>query len=217
MVKGSATPSDGSPATAGESPLAGSDPADQRLIAMTMEVGWTVQFGEDDQDQESENGDASEGVYEEKAKTDEPGEPKTTAELHGEVEELTLQVGRMGAPRPVERNLSAELDEGAYDEEDEEEHGIAQGDRPPLIPEATRNADTPSTNKGLARLGEEMRTRSEWMMMFVSVAMAQAKWPMLGPELTQPVRAAGSIQNQLRRRRHQSRILPNTRTTLPLQ
>ncbi|KAI9994780.1 hypothetical protein PInf_011611 [Phytophthora infestans] len=194
MVKGSATPSDGSPATAGGSPLAGSDPADQRLIAMTMEVGRTVQFDEDGQDQESENGDASEGEYAEKAETAELGETKTTAELLGEVEELTLQVGRMGAPRPVERNLSAELDEGADDEEDEEEHGVAQGDRPPLIPKATRNADTPSANKVLARLGEEMRTRSEWMMMFAPVAMAQAKWPMLGPELTQPVRAANINQ-----------------------
>ncbi|GMF59227.1 unnamed protein product [Phytophthora fragariaefolia] len=32
-----------------------------------------------------------------------------------------------------------------------------------------------------------MRSESEWMMMFAPVAMTQAKWPVLGPELTQPV------------------------------
>ncbi|KAG3113974.1 hypothetical protein PI125_g6857 [Phytophthora idaei] len=100
----------------------------------------------------------------------------------------------MGTPRPVKRNLSAELDEGADEDEDDEEHGGAQGGRLSLFPKATRNADTPSANKVLARLGEEMRTRSEWMMMFAPVALAQAKWPVLGPELTQPVRAANINQ-----------------------
>ncbi|GMF53963.1 unnamed protein product [Phytophthora fragariaefolia] len=32
-----------------------------------------------------------------------------------------------------------------------------------------------------------MRSESEWMMMFAPVAMTQAKWPVLGLELTQPV------------------------------
>jgi hypothetical protein len=32
-----------------------------------------------------------------------------------------------------------------------------------------------------------MMTLSEWMMMFAPVVMAQAKWLILGPELTQPV------------------------------
>ncbi|GMF55729.1 unnamed protein product [Phytophthora fragariaefolia] len=39
-----------------------------------------------------------------------------------------------------------------------------------------------------------MRTRSEWMMMFAPVAMAQAKWPVLGPELTQPINSTGINQ-----------------------
>ncbi|KAI9980674.1 hypothetical protein PInf_009990 [Phytophthora infestans] len=111
----------------GGSSLARSDPMDQRFIAMNMEVGRTVHFDENSQDQESENRDASEREYEEKAETAELGETKTTAELLSEVEELTLQVGRMGAPRPVERSLSAELDEGADDEEYEEEHGTTLG------------------------------------------------------------------------------------------
>ncbi|KAF1782531.1 hypothetical protein GQ600_21880 [Phytophthora cactorum] len=85
------------------------------------------------------------------------------------MEELTLQVGRMGTPRPVERNLSAELDERADDDEGDEEHGAAEGDRPLLFPKVTRNAATP-------------------------MVMAQAKWLVLGAELTQPVRAANINQ-----------------------
>ncbi|GMF48469.1 unnamed protein product [Phytophthora fragariaefolia] len=116
---------------------------------------------------------------------------KSTAELVGEDEELSLQVIRMGNPRLVECNLVAELDASADDGDDEDDQGVGQMERPPFIPRATRNADTPSANKVLARLGEEMRTRSEWMMMFAPVAMAQATWPMLGPELTQPINSTG--------------------------
>ncbi|GMF54746.1 unnamed protein product [Phytophthora fragariaefolia] len=90
--------------------------------------------------------------------------------------------------------LVAGLDASADDDDDENDQGVVQGERPPLIPRATRNADTPSANKVLARLGEEMRTRSEWMMMFAPVATAQAKWPVLGPDLTQPINSTGINQ-----------------------
>ncbi|GMF27711.1 unnamed protein product [Phytophthora fragariaefolia] len=119
---------------------------------------------------------------------------KSTAELLGEVEELSLQVSRMGNPRSVERTLVAELDASADDDDDEDDQGVVQEERPPLIPRATQNAVTPSANKVLARLGEEMRTRSEWMMMFAPVAMAQGKWPVLGPELNQPINSTGINQ-----------------------
>ncbi|GMF44359.1 unnamed protein product [Phytophthora fragariaefolia] len=118
----------------------------------------------------------------------------TTAELLGEVEELSLQVSQMGRPLPAGRNLPAELEDDADDDDDDDEQGVAPGGRPPLIPRATRNADTPSANRVLARLGEEMRSESEWMMMFVPVAMPQAKWPVLGPELTQPVNSIDITQ-----------------------
>ncbi|GMF56598.1 unnamed protein product [Phytophthora fragariaefolia] len=100
----------------------------------------------------------------------------------------------MDNPRPVEFNRVAELYASADDDDDEDDQGVVQGERPPLIPGANRNADTPSANKVLARLGGEMRTRSEWMMMFAPVAMAQAKWPVLGPELTQPINSTGINQ-----------------------
>ncbi|GMF24826.1 unnamed protein product [Phytophthora fragariaefolia] len=66
----------------------------------------------------------------------------------------------MGRPLPVGRDLTAELEDDA-EGNDDEELGVAPGDRPPLIPRATRNADTPSANRELARLGEEMQSESE--------------------------------------------------------
>ncbi|RAW39971.1 hypothetical protein PC110_g3794 [Phytophthora cactorum] len=94
--------------------------------------------------------------------------------------------------RPVERNLAAELDEVVGTEDGDEEHGVAHGNRPPLIPKTMGSADAPSANKVLARLGKKMRTRSEWMMM--STPVAQGKWQVLGLELTQPVRGANINQ-----------------------
>ncbi|KAG3050629.1 hypothetical protein PC121_g18268 [Phytophthora cactorum] len=101
---------------------------------MAMEVGRTVQFDDDGQDQGSESGGACEGEYAEKAEDAELGDVKTTAESLGKAEELALQVGRIGPPRPVECKLAAELDEGADDGDDDEEYGVAQGDRLSLIP-----------------------------------------------------------------------------------
>ncbi|GMF61213.1 unnamed protein product [Phytophthora fragariaefolia] len=61
----------------------------------------------------------------------------------------------MGRPLPVGRNLAAELEDDADDDDDNGEEGVAPGDRPPLIPRATRNADTPSANRVLARLAKK--------------------------------------------------------------
>ncbi|EGZ13347.1 hypothetical protein PHYSODRAFT_246376 [Phytophthora sojae] len=145
MVMGIFTPS---PATVGSNSAGltnSADSANAMITDATADEARTVQFDEEDaQDQESEEDVVDE--YEEKA------------ELLGEVDELSLQGGRMGTPRPVVRNLAAELG----NDTDDEDQAAAQGERPPLIPRATRNADTP-------------------------MAMAQARWPVLGPELTQPV------------------------------
>ncbi|POM75790.1 Hypothetical protein PHPALM_7059 [Phytophthora palmivora] len=189
MTKGTNRLREDSPVTAKGSPHAGisaaslADSADSAIV-MTMDAtadgSRSVQFVEVDaqghvSDEEKEDED-----YEEKA---ELGYVKTTAELLGEVGDLSLQVGRMGVPRPVERNLAAELDEDA----DDEDQGAAQEERPPLVPRATRNADTPSANKVLAQLGEEMMRDSEWMKLFAPVPLAQARWPSLGPLLAGPM------------------------------
>ncbi|GMF49052.1 unnamed protein product [Phytophthora fragariaefolia] len=165
--------------------------ANQLAADTTVDVARSVQFEDDDArgrgyDDEDEDDEEKEKVDVEYV--------TLTAEPLGEVEELSLQVSRMGNPRPVERNLVAELDASADDDDNEDDQGGVQGGRPPLIPRATRNADTPSANKVLARLGEEMRTRSEWMMMFAPEAMAQAKWPVMGPELTQPINSTDISQ-----------------------
>ncbi|GMF52379.1 unnamed protein product [Phytophthora fragariaefolia] len=187
MDKGSSSPSRGSPATAGGSPAERSNSASQ----LTADAARSVQF--DDDAARGQGYDGEDEDDEEKEEVD-VEYVRSTAELLGEVEELSLQVSRMGNPRPVERNLVAELDANADDDDDEDDQGVVQGESPLLIPRATRNADTPSANKVLARLGEEMRTRSEWMVMFAPVAMAQAKWPVLGPELTQPINSTGINQ-----------------------
>ncbi|GMF40667.1 unnamed protein product [Phytophthora fragariaefolia] len=194
MVKVTTSPSGLSPATAVGSPHASIDSANSAdstntatMAAMdaTADKARSIQFDDDAlRDHGSEEDDEGDDE-EEKADV---GGVKTTAELLGEVEELSLQVSQMGRPFPVGRDLAAELEDDADDDDDDDdEQGVAPGDRPPLIPRATRNANTPSANRALARLGEEMRSESEWMMMFSPVATTQAKWPVLGPELTRPV------------------------------
>ncbi|GMF82102.1 unnamed protein product [Phytophthora fragariaefolia] len=188
MVKVTTSPSGLSPATAVGSPRAridsansadSTDTATMAAMDATADKARSIQF-----DDEATRGHGDGEDEEEKA---EFGDVKTTAELLGEVEELSLQVSQMGRPLPVGRDLAAELEDDADDGDDDDEQDVAPGDRAPLIPRATRNADTPSANRVLARLGEEMRSEREWMMMFAPVAMTQAKWPVLGPELTQPV------------------------------
>ncbi|POM70467.1 LOW QUALITY PROTEIN: Hypothetical protein PHPALM_13086 [Phytophthora palmivora] len=185
MTKGTSMLREDSPATAKSSPHAGisaasfADSADS-AIAPTMDAtadgSRSVQFEEEDAQGHASDEKKDDEDYEEKA---ELGYVKTTAELLGEVGELSLQVGRMGVPRPVERNLAAEFGEDA----DDEDQGVAQGERLPLVPRATRNADTPSANKVLAQLGGEMMRDSEWMKLFAPVPLAQARWPSLGPLL----------------------------------
>ncbi|GMF51956.1 unnamed protein product [Phytophthora fragariaefolia] len=133
MAKGSSSPSRGSPATDGGSPAERSNSVSQLAADTTVDVARSVQFEDDDTrgqgyDDEDEDGEEKEEVNVEYV--------KSTAELLGEVEELSLQVSRLGNPRPVERNLVAELDASA-DDDDEDDQGGFQGKRPPLIPRAT--------------------------------------------------------------------------------
>ncbi|KAG6612721.1 uncharacterized protein IUM83_03134 [Phytophthora cinnamomi] len=186
MAKGWSSPSRGSP-TRGRSPAERSNSASPLDAPMTMDAARTVPSEDDDA-----RGQEDEDEYEEKGEVDEY--VKSTAELLSEVEELSLQMSRMGNPRPVEHSLAAELNASADEADEDDDQRDAQRERPPLIPRATRNADTPSNNKVLSRLGEEMRVHCEWMMLFALVAMAQAKWPVLGPELTQPINSTSLDQ-----------------------
>ncbi|GMF28069.1 unnamed protein product [Phytophthora fragariaefolia] len=131
MAKGSSSPSRGSPATAGGYPAERSNSASQLAADTTAVLTRSVQFEDDDArgqgyDEEDEDDEDKEEVDLEYV--------KSTADLLGEVEELSLQVSRMGNPRPVERNLVAELDASADDDDDEEDQRVVEGERPPLIP-----------------------------------------------------------------------------------
>ncbi|KAI9979807.1 hypothetical protein PInf_027848 [Phytophthora infestans] len=103
----------------GESPFAGSDSADQRLITMTRSMGQPSNLkmimG---QNKKSESVDASErrGGYEERIEDAELSDTNIV-ELPGEVEELTLHVGRMGLPRS-KVTIMIEM---------KKNHGVAQG------------------------------------------------------------------------------------------
>ncbi|KAE9294539.1 hypothetical protein PR003_g24234 [Phytophthora rubi] len=108
-----------------------------------------------------------------------------------DAEEMSLQVTKMGTPRPVDRSLVAEFGEDDGDDEQD----VVPSQRPPLVPRVTRNADTPSANKVLARLGEEMKATGGWMSKFGPRATAQAKWPVLDPKLTHPV--SSTTMNEL--------------------
>ncbi|GMF53788.1 unnamed protein product [Phytophthora fragariaefolia] len=192
MAKGTSSPSGLSPGRVGGFPRArinsansvdSTDSVTMAALDATVDKARSVQF---DDEATRGHGDGRDDEGEDEEEKAEFGDVKTTAELLGKVEELSPQFSQIGRPLPVRCNLAAELEDGA-DDDDDDEQGVAPGDRPPLIPRATRNADTPSANRVLARLGEEMRSEREWMIMFAPVAMTQAKGTVLGPVLTQPV------------------------------
>ncbi|GMF17651.1 unnamed protein product [Phytophthora fragariaefolia] len=132
MTKESSPPSRGSPATAGVSPSERSNSASQLAADTTVDVARSVRF--EDDDASGQGYDAEDEGDEEKVEAD-VKYVKSTAELLGEVEELSLQVSRMSNPRLVERNLVAELDGSADDDDDEDDQGLFEGNFRPLFPE----------------------------------------------------------------------------------
>ncbi|POM79559.1 Hypothetical protein PHPALM_2742 [Phytophthora palmivora] len=125
----------------------------------TADGSRSVQFEEEDAKGHASDEEKDGEDYEEKA---ELGYVKTTAELLGEVGELSLQVGRMGVPRPVERNLAAEFVKM----------------RTTKIKVSLKGNVRP-----LFRERHEMRIRR----LFAPVPLAQARWPSLGPLLAGPM------------------------------
>ncbi|GMF35750.1 unnamed protein product [Phytophthora fragariaefolia] len=186
MAKGTSSPSGLSPATAGGFPPArinsansvdSTDSVTMAALDATVDKARSIQF---DDEATRGHGDGKDDEGEDEEEKAEFGDVKTTAELLGKVEELSPKVSQIGRPLPVRRNLAAELEDDADDDDDDENY------RGPSVPDTQSDTER-SANRMLARLGEEMRSESEWMMMFAHVAMTQAKWPVLGPELTQPV------------------------------
>ncbi|KAE8988950.1 hypothetical protein PF004_g11058 [Phytophthora fragariae] len=187
MAKGSSSRSV-SPAGRARGPTPSrSDSASVAAAIVTPDDTPRVQF--DDVD---DQGHVSEEEGEEKEdESDEEEEFLSEMNEDEDAEEMSLQVTKMGTPRPVERSRVAEFGEDDGDDDQD----VVPSQRPPLVPRATRNADTPSANKVLARLGEEMKATGGWMSKFGPRAMAQAKWPVLDPELTHPV--SSTTMNEL--------------------
>ncbi|KAG6621951.1 uncharacterized protein IUM83_07446 [Phytophthora cinnamomi] len=121
MVKGYVTPSLAT-ARANSAELANSTDSTVAMIMDAMaEVTRSVSFHDEEaRDHGSDDVEALEMKTEYDA-------VMSTAQLLDFVEQLSLQVGRMENPRPVQRNLTAELGDDADDDDDD----VAPGDRPP--------------------------------------------------------------------------------------
>ncbi|POM67747.1 Hypothetical protein PHPALM_16190 [Phytophthora palmivora] len=192
MTKGTNTLREDNPATAKGSPHAGisaasfADSADS-AIAMTMDAtadrSRSVQFEEEDA-----QGHASDEEKEDEENA-ELGYPSYSAKSGSYRSKWAGWEFRVRWSETWLLSL-AEFVEGA----DDEDQGVAQGERPPLVPRATRNADTPSANKVLAQLGGEMMRDSEWIKLFAPVPLAQARWPSLGPLLAGPMELSDTAE-----------------------
>ncbi|KAE9289605.1 hypothetical protein PF008_g25839 [Phytophthora fragariae] len=153
MAKGSSSRSV-SPAERAKGPTpSSSDSASVAAAIVTPDDTPRVQFEDvDDQGHMSED-----GGEEEEGESDEEEEFLSEMNEEEDAEEMSLQVTKMGTLRPVERSLVAEFREDA----DDDEQDVVPSQRPPRIPRATRNVDTPSANKVLAKLGED---EIDWRM-----------------------------------------------------
>ncbi|KAE9283732.1 hypothetical protein PR003_g27050, partial [Phytophthora rubi] len=155
MTKGSSSRSVSPAGRARDPTPSRSDSASVAAAIVTPDDTLRVQFEDvDDQGHMSEDGgDEKEG------KSDEEEEFLSEMNEEEDAEEMSLQVTKMGTPRPVGRSLVAEFGEDA----DDDVQDVVPSQRPPRVPRATRNADTPSANKVLAKLGEDMRSTGGWL------------------------------------------------------
>ncbi|GMF59101.1 unnamed protein product [Phytophthora fragariaefolia] len=105
-----------------------------------------------------------------------------------EVDELTMVVGKSGAPRPIARRLGSEFDEVAPARALAPDERSTTGSRPPV------NGDTPNAYKILGQVGRSMVATSAGMMMFGPTEVGGAKWVTLEKELASPIDSSGLTQ-----------------------
>ncbi|GMF38677.1 unnamed protein product [Phytophthora fragariaefolia] len=98
-----------------------------------------------------------------------------------EVDELTMVVGKSGAPRLIARRLGSEFDEVAP------ARALAPDERPTTWSRPPVNGDTPNAYTILGQVGRSMVATSAWMMMFGPKEVGGAKWVTLEKELASPV------------------------------
>ncbi|GMF55602.1 unnamed protein product [Phytophthora fragariaefolia] len=105
-----------------------------------------------------------------------------------EVDELTMVVGKSGAPRPIARRLGSEFDEVAP------ARALAPHERPTTGRRPLVNGDSPNAYKILGQAGRSMVATSAWMMMFGPKEVGGAKWMTLEKELVSPIDSSGLTQ-----------------------
>ncbi|GMF69986.1 unnamed protein product [Phytophthora fragariaefolia] len=105
-----------------------------------------------------------------------------------EVDELTMVVGKWGAPRPIARRLGSEYDEVAPPRALAPDERPTTGSRPPV------KGGTPNAYKILGQVGRSMVATSAWMMMFGPKEVGGAKWVILEKELASPIDSSGLTQ-----------------------
>ncbi|GMF43502.1 unnamed protein product [Phytophthora fragariaefolia] len=105
-----------------------------------------------------------------------------------EVDELTMVVGKSGAPRPIARRLGSEFDEVAPARALAPDERPTTGSRPPV------NGDTPNAYKILGQVGRSMVATSAWMMMVGPKEVGGAKWVMLEKGLASLIDSSGLTQ-----------------------
>ncbi|GMF37421.1 unnamed protein product [Phytophthora fragariaefolia] len=102
-----------------------------------------------------------------------------------EVDELTMVVGKAGAPRPIARRLGSEFDEVTP------ARAFAPDERPSRPPV---NGDTTNAYKILGQVGRSMVATSVWMMMFGPKEVGGVKWATLEKDLASPIDNPGLTQ-----------------------
>ncbi|GMF32175.1 unnamed protein product [Phytophthora lilii] len=104
-------------------------------------------------------------------------EPAEEEAEDGEVDELSVVVGKSGTPRPVARRLDADLKEVAS------ARALAPDERPVTSNRPPVNGDTPSAYRALGQIGRSMTATSAWVSMFSPKEVGGGKWIMLEKEL----------------------------------
>ncbi|GMF36535.1 unnamed protein product [Phytophthora fragariaefolia] len=105
-----------------------------------------------------------------------------------EVDELTVYVGKLGAPCQIARRLESEDGEVAP------AGALAPDKRPTTGSRMSMNGNAPNAYKILEQVGWSMVATSAWMMVFGPKQVGGAKWVTLEKELSSPIDSSGLTQ-----------------------
>ncbi|EGZ25403.1 hypothetical protein PHYSODRAFT_253536 [Phytophthora sojae] len=104
------------------------------------------------------------------------------------VDELTVVVGKSGAPRPIDRRLDAELGEVTPAKVLVPDERQTMGRQPPA------SGDTSNAYKILGQVGRSMVATSAWVIMFAPKEVRGTKWVTLERDLASPIDGSSLFQ-----------------------